>query len=206
MNRSVLFLQVGVVLVVAAWLGTTSPQELLPDTESAARFQVGIDHMSQSGGCWLQNWERCPQVGSAQSELCNCTGPSDINTCTPQEAVAETDPDWAIPYLYMPEPNRNLQWNFGGYGSSRDVRVFCAILYYCTPICRFHITFARYTCPLKHISEDQDVWSDMRDGQKVNTDDPVWCNFGIAQRTPESLMQMQVATANGMSIRLFSAE
>ena len=199
MNRCVLFLQVGLVLVVAAWLGTTSPQEMLPDTASATQFQVSVDQISQSGGCLTEISTPCPAWEDPNSEdvLCGCTGPNDTTSCSPAEAQGEDEEGGAM--------WRTVTQNYNGFGFGGSIwtPVLCTAFYTCQPGCDADsFVIDSFACNVEQVSgfgED--------DSYRGDTDNYQWCNVIFnAQLTRESQQSAQLAMVSGIGLQLFSAE
>ena len=200
MNRCVLCLQVVAVLVVAAWLGTTSPQELLPDTASAARFQVGIDQMSLSGGCLTEIPTPCPLWAAPNGvPVCYCTGPNDTTSCSSAEAEGEDEPGAT---LWRTE---SQSFDFYGFRGSYPIRTLCTTFYTCQPGCvaNFDLGFENeyYTCNRDRVFEDRE---DSVRGDRTNY---VWCDVIFnAQLSRESQQSSQLALVSGIGLELFPKE
>ena len=202
MNRNVLFLQVGVVLMVAAWLGTTSPQELLPAPASATPFQVGIDQMSQSGGCLTEIYGPCPTWEDPNSEdvLCGCTGPNDTTSCSPAEAQGEDEEDAELSatagwHNYHDEPGI-------GFGGSIHTPVVCTTFHTCQPGCIPDAFGEGYHCYTEIVSGLGEA-----DNYRGDPDKPVNCNvYYFVKHTRESQQSAQLAMVSGIGLQLFPKE
>ena len=196
MNRSVLFLQVGAVLAEAAWLGTTSPHELLPAPAPTAQFQVSLDQMSQSGGCLTEISVPCPAWEDPNSEdaLCGCTGPNDTNSCSPAEAQGEDEEGatlWSTVTQY---------YNGIGFGGSIWTPTLCTAFYTCQPGCNSSAFGEEHSCNTEQVSGFG------ADSYRGDTDNYQWCDAFYAQQARESQQSAQLAMVSGIGLQLFSAE
>ncbi len=200
MNRTVLILQVGVVLTVSAWLGTTSPQELLPKTESATRFQIHIGQMAQSGGCLTEISGPCPAWGNPEDELCGCSGPSDTGSCSPAEAQGEVEEDteiWRTRAWYNYENNPGI-----GFGGSIQTPILCVKFYTCQPGCIPNAFDNGFHCNIEQVSELYE-----EDSYRGDPDMPQFCNvYFYVQQTRESQQSAQLAMVSGIGLQLFTQE
>ncbi len=200
MNRNMLCWQVVLVLIVATWIGTSSPQELLPSEESATPFQVNLDQVTHAGGCLLPFTLPCPQIGVPEDDICNCTGADDINSCAPAEAVAAVEPDWFKLFAGWLDDYTGNGWNQFGYGSTIDATNLCAIIYTCEPTCEQLLFSQRWTC------NQAEVFRNEEPSYQGNPADIVWCDTHVAQQTRETPLQSQFARVNGIGLQLFSGK
>lgn len=191
MNRSVLFLQVVVVLVVAGLLGTTSPHELLPGTESATPFLVSIRQTSQSGGCIAQFSMRCPQLGPPSEPCGGCASATD--RCLTNEPEAVVDRNKLVHFVMSVFDGR-----MGYQGTQSPNPVICGYWMQCMGGCVAIPESNKFYCDAEAVSGISYI------STLVNPNIIVTCdNTDLTHRTPESDLSETLAMSNGVGVKIF---